>query len=477
MRTKLLSAFALVVALLLSACSKEADIMQYASNNDLIVSTFNLETVLENAGCEVTSKGIEPSEAIEKLNNKTGGSLSAFTDIKGVDLSEIVFSMPDASTFIYVARVTDEKALGQYLESEGFDKTEQDGIVTYSTFGTPIFIKDGLAVMASVRNADASLLSLLRDEAKNNGLTDVQRSHLSDGNAANFVFNIKKLYSLLPLDYVSNFISPNYSEEELDGAAAALAISLSGTKLTSTLNFYDKENKKLESKDTFKPVNTSLLSLASSTDLGVVMMAVPGDFDWESSLSKLKRITPYSPGLDSEVLDILTSVLSNLDGTFMLAGGPKTTIGINELSSWSAVAAAEFKEGKAKEYFQQIKENAAQTLSGIATVTPTADNTLAISIPNQGTFYLQQDGNLLMAGLSPVTKDNENIFKASDFKGFNGAMVIDIPKHNVFSSLISFPFGFKVVYTVKGTELNFTMEETEIDGQFLDNIMRFASTF
>ena len=478
MKTRFHSILFLAAALLMCACSKKTDLLHCASGSDMIIASVNLAEIYENAGCTVSETGVQLSDALAKIDRKTSGEIAGIINIPGIDLSEIVLSMPDATTVAISMHVTNQTAFADYLKAkDDIEASDDNGIDEYSAPNFHLFIEDGIATLVSGPGADYSTLRQLQEEARKTPVTDMQRSHLCDGNAANVLFSIKKFYSLLPPEYLDNFVLGKYNREQIEDAYAALAISLSGLKLEGSLAFYDKDNNKIESPDSPGSVDTSLLQYASAADIAAAIVAMPKDFDWSGTFNKITGSSPYRSGLDPMIVEVIAEILGNIDGSIMLAGGPKTALGIQELSGWDAVAAVQFKEGVARDYFEQIKTMATESLSGIATITDATADKFTLSIPNAGTFYVECSGNMLLASLSPIEKSGKCPVKASDFSGCNGALVIELPKDNVFSSLVRFPFGIHAAYTSKGNEINLTIEETETDGLFLDNLIRFVSNF
>lgn len=509
-----------VLALLLScmallpfySCSGGDDLYQYSSSDDLLVISGNMQSVFDNAGCTVDKNGLQLSSSLQIIMSqlvpsaRERESYQKILSFQGIDLNKYVFSLSTNLEPAIVFKINNQKEFKAYLEANSYgelNESEEKGYTIYKMSGDfAIFINNNVACMllSQNKNVDVNDLLTLKDRAKKSPLKDWQKKQLDGGKTFNLMFGFgpmkdiaQKYNPSVPFDYKQ--FSMAYDPEALENAYLCLQSSLEGVKLSGMTQVLDKDGKPLQSKIQGTEVNLDLLKYANEKDIILAIGAIPAGIDYGDLLKQMvsEMGGPSALGLDAEAISNIGTVLNNLDGTVMLAAGPINPLKIDSPEGWTAVLAAQMKEGMAQHYVELLKsflDIQVEHLNSMAaeykkiglsykpkTISSDyTDGVLTLTLPEGGTIYAKADGNNFVVSLGEITTAGGCKIDTAPFKDSCGGLIIDLPRYNAFSSLMSFPFGINLSLISFNDKATFSLSETETEGLMLDNIFKFIAS-
>lgn len=509
----LASLLAIMAFLPFWSCKSGDDLYQYASADDLIVMQGDMQTIIDNAGCSLGKDGISLSAALQKLVPQIASrprdreSLNNILAVKGIDLSQIVISISPNLEPSITFKVTNQKNFKSYLEANSYGsltETEDKGYTIYS-FDTnyAIFLTDNIACYLFSQNKTISVNDIitLKEKAQNSPLSKWQIAGLESGKTFNLMLGFKSLANLMnkynpstPVNFQA--FSMAYDPDVLENGYFFLNSTLQGLSFSGEAYVLDQQGDIATPKFKGAEVNMDLLKYANEKDIAVIMGAVPGNIKWSEVLNQAVNEIggPRAIGLDSTSLQVLGELLDNLDGTVMLAMGPVNAQKVDEINGWTGVLVAEMKPGQAQKYVELAKNfidvtnesmnslaNSYRQMGIVGAKTKTFDTTyengqLIVNAPDGGAIYIKADGNNFIASLGPISTDGGCKIETSVLQGTYGGLVIDMPRYNAFSSLMSFPFGVNINYLSVDNKIVFSLAETETEGLLLDNIFKFIAS-
>ncbi len=497
------------MAMMSASCSSDADMYENVSADDVVIARGNLTTVIENTGSEIKSDGVALSPSLQKLSvylvsGRDRQRLDNLLAVEGVDLSDAVVSVNQHMEASVTMKVTDGKKLRKYLQKVTYDdmqESEEKGYTVYRLdSGHTVFVNGNTACMlVADRHVDASDLEARKEAAKSAPLQSWQKKALAQGSTFNMLMNLSEYTKLVETNYGYGFslgaLKVGYDEEQLEHAFAKINFSLDGIRLDGTLAIVDEDDQPLQSKYAGLSVDASLLKYASADDIFVTMTAVPGSVNWSQIINQLiVEMGGYRQyGLDRATVENICNVLSDIDGTVMLAAGPKNVLKINSAAGWDAVLAAQMKPGMAEKYVQQIKGLVDATNANFANLAgqylalgyrgykpkliacEESDGGLDISVPNFGDVHLRVIENTLIASLAPIAERGDCAFTADEFAGMSGGTILRVPRQNAFSSILQLPFGIDLTYFSDSKTAHLMFKETDTEGRMLENIIKFIA--
>ncbi len=497
------------IALMLASCSSDANMYDYVSSDDAVVVQCDLTKIIDNTGSKITADGVELSPSLQKLSTHmlSGRHRQHFDDllsVKGIDLRNIVVAVNEQMEATVTFKVTSKGKFKEYLQKVTYDdvqESEEKGYTIYRIDNErTVFLAGSIACMlVADRNVDASDMETLKKQAKSDPLSSWQKKALRQGSTFNMLMNLSKYMRLIESNVGYGFslvgLKAGYDEAQLEHAFAKANFTLDGLELTGTIAMVDDNDKPLESKYAGLKMDTSLLKYASANDIFVEMTAVPGTVNWPEILDgMIVEMDGYRQyGIDHETVNAIGDVLSDIDGTVMLAAGPKNILKANTTDGWSAVLAAQMKPGMADKYMTQVKNLIEATNASMAdlageyaaigyrgykpktvTCTDTADG-MKIELPEAGTVYLKVIDDALVASLAPVTASSDCQIAADEFEGKSCGMVLHMPRNNALSGIVQLPFGIDVKYVSDSHTAHFTAKETDAEGRMLENIFKLIA--
>lgn len=497
------------LAWMLASCSSDAELYDYVSANDAMVARMDLTTVIDNTGSHIKSGGVELSPSLQKLTVllMSGRDREHFDNllaVQGVDLSNIVVSVDSHMEATVTIKVTDHKKFKEYLQNVTYGDVEESEEKGYTVYrlgsGGTIFVTGNTAcALIADRNVDVSDVEARKEAAKAAPLQPWQKKCLAEGKTFNMLMNLAEYVQLARSSFGSDFnfgaLKAGYDDAQLTHAFAKVNFTLEGLELSGTVAMVDADDKPLVSKYAGLKVDTSLLKYASADDMFVTMAAVPGTIQRDDVLNQMfVEMGGYRQfGIDRETVATISNVLSDVDGTVMLAAGPKNMLKINTTAGWDAVMAVQMKPGMAGKYINQIKSLIDATNTSMTdlagqyaaigyrgykpkTVAYTeTDSALVVTVPQIGEIYVKVIGNTLIASLSPVSERGDCTIAAGEFAGMSSGTIVRVPRRSVLSSIMQLPFGIDISYVSDSQTAHLSVRETDAEGRMLENVIKLVA--
>ena len=481
----------LVTVFALTGCNKSSDLDSYASADDVVVVSGSAAEVLSNAGCKATAEGIELSESLQRISgmlyNISGVDIKKAENLPGVDYEHFIFSIRDEESALMAFNLTNQDAFVSYLEKpeNGFKSSKDGGYTVFVADQLKsLFVKDNVAFMffSSVYGeATAANLDAYLKKSAETPLEGWQKDALAGDKGINAIINFNKYFELfgeLTQFDISKFNFPSFTAdfEKWKDGFGKYTLSLDGTKFKMEYTMLDKDGKPLKLDFKCPNVDASLLRYTTADDLAVAIFAIPEDIDWDSVIRGMLEMADEPMPANDEILKSFTDVMNSINGSVMLAGGPTDMSAFGSFKGWHIVLAAQMKEGAAENYVQMLHQMIAQMPYAEFGELTFSNGVLSITSPQIGKVTANADGNTFVLTYGEPRARGVSAIEAKDFEGANAGIVINVPKDNMFSSLIRLPFGVNLTSMSYSDKPSLTtIEETDANGLFLDNIIKLAA--
>lgn len=475
------------VLTVLSGCSKQSgNLYDCVSADAMFVLSGSPAETFKNSGCRPASAGFEVSEAVEKLLTSLTGSereaVVTFLDGSGVDFDRAVTVIDPANSHLFITFMLDDEGnFRKWCEAREFSSRDSSGYTIYKTHGEiSIAVKDSQAwvILGYQKGKEADYIKSLYTAAEKAPLPEWIREKIDNSEALGVSLNIGKY-----IEYVAarglgagtaaleGAMWQGYDTQAVMSGYFVYDCAFDGASARGKGSFYSADGEKLVNKAKIRPVNTSLLRYAAK-DAAVAMISLPDSADWYGTVNALnQRLAKVGLGMDSHVATMTASVLENIDHTVMISGNVTDISTIYSVDGWNGTIAVDFREGKAYEYFEMIRSMADNLGFPSSTV---GGDAFSFSIPNSGvTVYVKNDGNALVASLSPTLPATAAPAFERPFDNTLGGMIIDITKENPLAQFVSLPFGVNLTYTATADEIKFDISQTSTDGLLLANFIEY----
>lgn len=457
----------MIMAVSLYSCSSSDNngLYDYLSADKLIYLSVNLNEVYDNAGFDVTTDGVIPTEAFKKIiNGKDADKTLALLNMRGIDLDNVVVMVDAEESGTMVFAIDDKEKFATYLQDNNLTSTNDNGLEVYNLDKKTAVIVDGdYGLLADLDGAASAKVKALKDAAAKNPLESWQKEALSKDHTLAGVMNIKEIYELSAKEGGKSMPSLSQMGYPADKEAyGVFTTSLSGLKWEGEYNLCGADGKRMEIDIDFYPLATSLLDYTNSKDCLVILGAMPKDLDYEEVLGAIG---------DKAVVKQVSKVLNSIHSV-MLAGGPLDITSYNSGEGWTGVLALQLSTGAAQEYLNMAKLAAPQ----LGLPIQKSDNEISISGVYGINASLKTDGDNLVLAVNTPADAGSSSFKASEF-GKLGGMMIDIPANTPSTTFMSIPFGieFNATLVEKGTTKG-CLELTDTEGKLLQNIIEYVAS-
>lgn len=472
-KTILASALCLILAVLWGCSSEEADLLKYASANDAVIITGSLSDVAKNAGCEVSGTKIKLTEKLQRLMKAKADRLDF-----GIDPDHCLLTYNIGKEYVLLAApVKSQAILEKAIKTDDQiyrTRTERSGMVIYRLDPTShIIIDDEIVFMVvsmanKVEDPDV-VLGIAEANASSAPLASWQKDFLESDHTANLLISIEQAGRLAQSP---QSLTVGFDPEEVRDGFVRLTADLDGPTLKAVGQVCSAEGKVLANPLVDGKPDTSMLRYATSGSMAIALAAIKPGTDWgeilRSALSTpaMRRAGVYA---DDATLAVATSVLNDLDGTVMLSVEPGNVMVMDKIEGWGVTLAARMKPGAAKKYADAV--SAILALQGL-TMTP-LENGVTAEIPDQGAITVYADGDNFVAStrLPGVPRGNSPFVKAADFDGYNGGLVVNIPKSYPLLGLVGFNAGVRMTYMASPDQVTMETTLTGVDTPMLQSII------
>lgn len=478
---------AVLVLAVLTGCSKKSgNLYDCVSADAMLVMSGSPAETFKNIGCTPASNGFEVSDAFKELMARFSGSereaIVGFLAGSGIDFSRALTVVDIAKAHCFITfMLDDEDSFRKWCEDRSFRTHDSSGYMIYKTPGeVSIAVKDSQAwvIFGYHKGKEGEYINGFYSAAEKAPLPSWIREKIDNAEALGVSLNVGKY-----IEYVASrglgagtaalegAMWQGYDTQAVMNGYFVYDCAFDGAAVRGKGSFYSAEGDKLVNKAKIRPVNTSLLRYAAE-DAAVAMISLPDSADWYGTVDALnQRLAKVGLGMDSHIATMAASVLENIDHTVMLSGRVADISAMNSVDGWNGTIAVDFRDGKAYEYFEMIRTMADNLGFPSSTV---GGDAFSFSIPRSGvTVYVKNDGNALIASLSPTLPADSNPAFARAFDDTLGGMIIDITKDNPLAQFVSLPFGLNMTYTATADEIKFDIYQTSTDGLFLSNFIEY----
>jgi len=489
-KTNFAGLIAVLILAVLSSCSeKSGNLYDCVSADAVFVLSGSPVETFKNAGFTITSDGIEVSDAADKIMTKFTATereaVMEFLNNSGIDFDRAVTVIDPVNSRSFMTFMLDNE--------DGFrDWCEKQDVKTYGSSGYSVYKNKGeLSIV--IKNSQAWLLvgndhngkepefiDELYSAAEKAPLPSWIKEKIDNAEALGVSLNIGKYLEYITSRSFGNLpvtlegaMWEGYDTEAIMNGYFVYGSTFDGIAVRGKGSFYSADGEKIVNKAKIRPVNTGLLRYARE-DAAVMMFSLPDSADWHQTIDELnKRLAQMGLGMDEHISTMAASVLENIDHTVMLSGRVADISALNSPKGWSGTIAIDFREGKAYEYFEMIRTMADEFGFPSSIVD---GNAISFTIPQSGlSVYLKNDGNALIASLTPIEATEGNPTFVSSFDNTLGGMIIDVTKDNPLAQFVSMPFGLNLTYTATTEELTFDFSQTSAQGLMIENFLKYIA--
>ncbi len=479
-----LTAFGVIIALAATSCHKSADqVAAVVPVQSATIMAVDAGVIIDNAGGKYSADGIELPSAISQYVGVD--AVSKLAALKGVDIKNMYFFGEMSGNGALVASVKDKDAITSFLADNGLESTDLNGYTVYSDGGNSLLIKDDILWFTGMRAESAvEYVEQSRKTAASDGSladSDWRMEYFAKSHAVAVLINFAKM------PFIAQQISAQYSDD-MPGAeilkalvqgSLAMSINLDGLTCTSTYGAFDKDGKTISmSPEQYGIANvdidTDFLKYLTSNEVLVFASGIPGNYPWENVLNAVAK----QAGASGQQAMMALPYLQALDGTIAIAVGPRNGIasfsGNNIADNWDGILYLTLKEGKAAEFFAQIKTLAQMQLGNAV---KTVGDDLCISM-NDVTVYVGVRDKNLIASLHEITTQSGALFTADEFKNQPGIAMLRLAKDSALCTQLGMPFGvFSKINQKDDSTAQWLIEQTSTEGKFIENIINYAVSF
>ncbi len=450
-----------VMAVSFFACSKLEYVgpLKYASADHKVVASLNLKKVYENAGFDITSDGVLPSEAFKKiLTSYSEEDVAELMRMPGIHLERVVVMADEGEDATVAFDVDDFDKFNSWLEANGF-KSHDGPMSAYSRDDSLsiVFVDgDGFIFRCAPKDAYTKFESLW-SAAKEKPLASWQKEVLSEDNPVTMIADLTSLYRR-----ARGESQPASAEEGKSKSYMVLTSSLSGLELKGEAHLCDADGKMVKLEIDAYPLASFLLRYVNDSDCAVALMAMPKGLDF----ADIARMSGLS-GIFAEVASVFNGTHS------LLAAGSVSDIDIDHhTAAWNGVLALEMESGAAEKLFRMARMFGSQ--AG-AVASPDGSEVKASFMDMD--LSLKADGDNLVLRLNGhYDTDGIPSIKASDFGDSYGGIVVGMPAESSAAKSFGMPFGvdFKSMLATDGADISLSLTGTS--GNLLENVIEFIAS-
>lgn len=459
-----LGALVMLLALVTTSCSSDSGtkFLERIPENTDVVLVGNLKTIMESAGGSLDNDKITlPSVVLNKMGSSKKKELKKVNDFLeeagiSTEVCALTYNFSDKSPIIIFA-INSEKKFAKAIKKLGFDKeSDDDGTTIYKmqTYESDydedwnsyvyIAVNDGYGYMLpdiskeDDSNPESTLTSFIEDASEKPFTKLACAEYITSGNAGGLAIRIPDmLRTALKMAGMPSVVTDIYS------GMICMTGSLDKESATSKIKWFDEDGKEKDFSKLGLPgnFNTNIDPAAlayMSKDESIVSAVSMKDVDW-STITKAIAKQDHMP---QNVMDVVNNYLKKIDGTMAfglgVTGGleafAKMNYGKDVLNQMAFTVVVGTKRGEAK----SIVDDLANMAGSFGIPLNTTANGFSLSIPGEeGTIYLEAQGNYLVLANHQIKKSNSNAtVKALDFQNYVSAAAFCVSKdHPLFRDL------------------------------------------
>lgn len=434
----------LVMAVVLSvSCTdntKMQNLLENIPENTDFVFVGSVKTVLESAGGKIEkSKIVLPnyiSNEMKEGDAEKFDEANNFLKDAGIDIEACAVMMSFRNNHpILVFALDDQQKFVDVLKQKGYQKDSDKGDAVFymkpseSSYGSPNYValngSFAYVIMKNYLRSDFNAISYLERV-----IEDAAEANYADTPYGEYILgtNGGGLATKLPAK-----LKNEMREEGLLNAEANILLNavycvrgeLTSNKATVECKMFPEDGDEFDTEklakliDIKSEVSDEALKLLGSQE-NIVMAMSMKDANWDE-VSNLIATTSHLSRSEKAQMNAVFSYLEKIDGTVAIGlgvtNGIESFIKIDKeqevLNQFSATIVVETKEGKAKQFIEDMKGMLEQLRM------PFNDDAtgFSINLDNMGgTVYVKQVDNFIVVANHAINKDNDNpVVKRADF--------------------------------------------------------------
>lgn len=463
-KNKLFGLLCLIMVIVLnSSCSnneKMKALLENIPENTDLVLVGNLKTIVESAGGTMEKSKIKlPSYITSSLSQGESDNLdemNAFLKKSGINTEACALMLDyKENRPVIVFSLDNKKKFIEAIEEEKFKEKSSEGDVTiyskkvyegsdpeYDDYGYVALTGSCAYWIDRVWvGSDFKAIPYLQktiEKAKEGSFADTPYAeYIIDGNMGGLSVSI-------PKEFKEAMRNSGISSEMLSLYEGTFCIQgdLSNNQCVVNLKLFDEDGKEVSADkfskfmDTSATINKKALALLGKDEFMIYAISLK-NFNWDNYANMMAEMSGMSRSQKAE-LNAIMSYFEKIDGTVTLGVGLTNGIesinnigrGINPLDQFSSTVVIETKDGKAKQFVEDIKGFLEKSQI------PFVDNSSGLSVNLepfglQGNIYVKNVDNFIALANHTIKEDNNNeVVNSTSFDEYLFAILIGLNKKN-----------------------------------------------
>lgn len=474
----LLWAMAVVVATMLSSCSKSdadsrAELLSQLSDEAFVTVSLDPMALFKSAGATVEGGRVvlPPELQCMTRGDNPVSRIVALSGAKGVDRHSLVVSVTYPEKVVMLFAISDKGDFSAWARGEGYNESTADGMTVYDAPGEDFaVVVDGN--IGSVVNAKGIEAIKLRQQACEaaaaNPMPQWRAERLAEGDVAIAIDGAR-------LKEIVSSISSDFMPEGFQGDYAITVIDFKGPRIEYKAHAYDRGGKEMEmlKPGTYKPVSTESLALVGGNDL-VWALAIGDDY----KAMMRREMSMYAHEASDDYGAVVDSMLNVVDA-FAMGISVKKDAGILGFGadSFSGAIVVDSKKDAVERTMTEGRNNVAALLGGSGvSLTDGPDNSVEINAGGKMKLYAYGRGDRFVLSTNPPAALSP--FKGLTYSdGLVAYMSLNLAPDRLPLNLIGSSFGIEARAETTAHVSEGYIELTGADGGFIENILKLLRKF
>lgn len=297
---QILCATAIIVATLISSCSKHSEVLETIPATSSFVARIDLDKVADAFDVKISDDDVKfPDSWTKTIGRKIAENKDAMIELSNsIDRRNIYMFNYETRYNILTVELTDPSAFNELLSENLDNKNSKNGYTIYSVNGSTILTRDSQAWHVDVSNPN-SALEIIKDvlnQAEKKSIADFDNAVQALGGDA-----MSDVVTIIPRS--SCFY---HAEIETKDNSLEINANLIGDKAAID---------SLKSTYILQPIGDKLGIEAPDGALLVAAMGIKNDYDWAGTIDRLGGAIPFDA---VALLQSAVPVLKSIEGTVYL---------------------------------------------------------------------------------------------------------------------------------------------------------------
>lgn len=468
--------------------SNEGSILGKVPASSEVVAYGNYRAIMESAGATISGSSVNlPSYISEMMSPNDKASINELGEA-GIELSEAAIAANlNSDEITFVVKISDGDKFKAFLEENGFEKTDEDGLYCMPAYYTnkAVYLKGKYAYISEF-DSDLSLStiagkfnSFIAEANSASVLTTAPGQYIAGANAVGIV--VKNALSNNP--QMQRQIPSELSW--MKGVTVTAKADLAGNTCNASMKLYKSDGSEVTVSDFpayidySAKVNTEALKYLSANENMVLAMAMK-NVNWDKIFDMAGQ-NIADPQVKMSMA-MVKAYLQNIDGTVAIGFGFTNGLesinqlnkGYNPMSAFDGSLVIETKSGMAASLFGEIT----QLLDGFSIpYNKHGETSVEIIIPGTGSFYVLADGNYIVISNTPISKSGGNqAVSALAFNKYLSGLSVVFDKDNPLMQQLGLNYSVKASIAGQSEPMHTDVSVT-VQGDangFIANVIKLA---